>query len=90
MIVINGLPECLKLYSDNKYKLLRDFNSVLETVVADQNRTPLIVFTFSDTNERSNSFLNKIFNEKIMSFKGNKVQILNLNPLTDTNIDKIL
>ena len=26
LLVVNGLPECLKIYSDKKLTLLRDFN----------------------------------------------------------------
>lgn len=40
ILVINGLPECLKLFSSKKLELLRDFNSVLENVVLCKNNQP--------------------------------------------------
>jgi hypothetical protein len=90
--VLNGLPECLKIFTSKKMELLKDFNSVLENVVlkSSDNQSPLLVFTFSDSNERSNGFLNRIFSKNVMAQKDGAVKILNLNPPTEQQIDKIL
>jgi hypothetical protein len=71
--VIDGVPECLKMYTKRKPQLLRDFTEVVELIISSQYEIPLIIFTFSDSSERCNSFLNKIFGARIMDQKGQKV-----------------
>ena len=65
MLIINGIPECLKVFSKQKLILLKDFNSVLERVVDNPQSTPLIVFTLCDSHERSPAFLSRIFSPKL-------------------------
>lgn len=50
----------------------------------------MVVFTFSDPNERSNSFLNKIFSKRILEEKNQSVHVVNINPPTEAKLQKVL
>jgi hypothetical protein len=71
IIVFNSVPECLKIWSPQKNTLINDFNAVLEQMIEEtaqrEVKSPLFIFTFSDPNEMSRSFLNKLFSHKIMN-----------------------
>lgn len=88
LCVVQGLPECLKIVSSYRYQLNRDFNSILEEVLADGPKRPLLVFIFSDPQERTKSWLNKIFSQKVLEHP--KTGQLVLNPVTDKNISAVL
>jgi hypothetical protein len=55
-------------------------------------KAPLMIFTFSDPDEMSKSFINKLFSKKIaqdyemMGY----VKTLKINPPTDKEIEKVL
>jgi len=76
--------------------LIKDFNDVLEQVVNQTTRnnlkSPLMIFTFSDSNEITKQFLNKLFSRKVMiDFVGSGfVKVHTINPPTDKEIDKVL
>ena len=55
-------------------------------------KSPLLIFTFSDPNEMTKQFLNKMFSRKIMlDYKGyGYVKIQSINPPTDREIEKVL
>ena len=79
-----------------KQKLLRDFNQILEQAIYDsasnQFKAHLMIFTFSDPNELTKQFLNKIFSRKIMDeyLAAGYVRQLSINPPTDREIEKVL
>lgn len=67
--------------------MLLDFNNLLSDII-EKDRTSLLVFTFSDSKERNKKFLSKIFNSSILN--NPSLKRLELNPITDANITKIL
>ena len=94
--MFNGVPECLKIWSPKKTQLLKDFNDQVEQFIEESSRLklkpPLIIFTFSDPNEITKPFLNKLFSRRIMQDHQTTgfVKILQLNPPTDKEIEKVL
>ena len=90
IILINGFLECLKLPHIRKFEFIKDFNDVIEQIAFRVTETPLLVFTVSDPLERSLTFLNKIFSQKIMQQKENLLSLFSINPPTEKNIDFIL
>jgi len=89
VVIINGLPECLKIFSPKKIEMLIDFNQVISQVLETQG-SGLLVFIFSDNRERNKNFLNKIFNSTILESPDDVVKRMELNPVTSANITKIL
>lgn len=67
--------------------MLADFNNLLTNII-EKDHTSLLVFTFTDSKERNKKFLSKIFNTSILN--NASVKRLELNPITDANITKIL
>ena len=55
LYIFNSLPECLKIWSKQKPKLMADFNEILEKYVNETRnvKSPLFIFTFSDPNEQT-------------------------------------
>lgn len=88
--MINGILECLKIFHARKFEFIRDFNAALESIMQSSTRTPLIIFTLSDSQEKTPSFHAKVFSREILSQKGKKLVVLNLNPPTERNIEKVL
>jgi hypothetical protein len=64
------VPECLKIWSPMKAQLMKDFNDEIEKTIEETSRlnlkSPLLIFTFSDPNEQTKQFLNKLFSRRIM------------------------
>lgn len=89
VIVVNGLPECLKVYSVKKFEMLQQFNDLIEKFL-ESNSHNLLVFIFSNNRERNKNFLTKIFNNSVLNKSDDVVKILSLNPITDKNIMKAL
>ena len=56
--------------------------------VANISKLPLMIFTFSDPSEKSQTFFNKIFNKAIQNSPWFKT--LALNPPIDKDIDRVL
>lgn len=90
ILIVNGLPECIKVFHQRKNELINLFNQVLSDLVFSNVETPLLIFTLSDSNEKSPSFLNRIFSREIMLQKGKALQFLTLNPPTEKAIEKTL
>ncbi|CDW87611.1 cell cycle checkpoint protein rad17-like [Stylonychia lemnae] len=90
ILVINGIPECLTMFTPRRFEFIRDFNQAVQNVVFSQNRTPLIIFTLSEQQERSMSFIVKIFGKEIVQQKDKAVAFFNLNPPTEKGMDKLL
>lgn len=87
--IVDGLPEWMKAYSNNKFEMLADFNSKLNAFL-NSDSTTVLVFIFSDPKERNKGFLSKIFNESVLQKPWSVVKRLELNPITDQNITKLL
>ena len=73
---------------------MRDFNQILEQLVFETRnvKSPLFIFTFSDPNELTKQYLNKLFSQKInqeMRHQG-FVKQLSINQPTDKEIEKVL
>jgi len=62
VLVFNGVPEWLKVYSIKKFEMLKEFQDRLSMII-NHEKTNLIIFTFSDSKECWKSFLSKIFGE---------------------------
>ncbi len=60
------------------------------SLVNSPGQTPLLLFVLSDSAERSNSFLSKIFPKELLSLKDTKFNVLSLNPPTEKNIIKVM
>ena len=77
-------------------QLIRDFNESIEKGIQKNLRenfkSPLIIFTFSDPNEVTKQFLNKLFGRYIMQDCVGKgfVKTMSINPPTDKEIEKVL
>lgn len=75
---------------------MKDFNDTIENMIEETSRnslkSPLLIFTFSDPNEVTKQFLNKLFSRKIMTdyFLQGYIKFLQLNPPTDKEIEKVL
>lgn len=86
--MINGVPDCLKVYSVKKFGMIQDLNDKLASII-DTRNTNLIVFLFNASRERNKTFLSKIFNESILNNK-ESVKIMKMNEITEINIKKTM
>jgi hypothetical protein len=79
-----------------KNALIRDFNDEIEKAIEETARlklkSSLMLFTFSDPNELTKQFLNKLFSRRIMidHVSAGFVKTLSINPPTDKEIEKVL
>lgn len=95
-MVISQIPESLRIWSYHRNQLLKDFNEILEQyILLGKQRfdsSPLIIFTFSEQNECTPQFLNKLFSRRIMNefLPQGLVATIKINPPTDREVDKIL
>lgn len=86
----------MKIWSPQKMQLIRDFNETIESSIDDIVRhnlkSPLLIFTFSDPNEVTKQFLNKLFSRRIMQEYMSKgfIKTMSINPPTDKEIEKVL
>lgn len=88
VLVINGIPDCLKVYSVKKFGMIQDLNDKLASIINDKN-TNLIVFLFNASRERNKTFLSKIFNESILNNR-ESVKVMKMNEITENNIKKTI
>lgn len=87
--VVNGVPEWLKIYSEKKNIMLKEFEEMITDFINTDN-TNLLIFNFSFAKEQTNKFLRGIFGESIFNDTNNRVKFLKMNPLTQKVITEKL
>jgi hypothetical protein len=54
------------MFTTRKFEFIRDFNAALEGIAFSKTQTPLIIFTLSDSIEKTPAFHNRIFSKEII------------------------
>ena len=71
IVVVNEIPECLRVYTSKKVELLKEFNACINSILTAERPTNPVVFTFS--REKTPNFLARIFSKTFLESESTKV-----------------